>query len=295
VPDQPTARPGVADANGVQLAYESFGDPADPTILLVMGLGTQLLAWPDDLCRALADAGHHVVRFDNRDVGLSTKFDRTPPSLPQMLLRMGTPYTIGDMARDAVGLLDALGVDDAHVVGASMGGFISQTMAIAHPERVRSLTLVMTSTGSRRVGRPTPAAMRQLATLPVARTRDEAVAAAVRVSKVIGSPAYRDPDRVADLAGRSYDRCHHPAGRARHLAAVMAQPDRTRALRAVRVPTTVVHGLEDPLVSVSGGLALAKAIPGATFRGHHGMGHDLPVALLDSFTDDILSTVAKAS
>jgi pimeloyl-ACP methyl ester carboxylesterase len=136
--------------------------------------------------------------------------------------------------------------------------------------------------------------MRQLATLPVARTRDEAVASAVRVSKVIGSPAYRDLDRVADLAGRSYDRSYHPAGRARHLAAVMAQPDRTRALRSVRVPTTVVHGLEDPLVSSSGGLALARAIPGATFVGHHGMGHDLPMPLLGGFTEDILGTVARA-
>lgn len=287
-------RSGTADANGVQLAYETFGDPTDPTILLVMGLGAQLLAWPEQLCRDLADAGHHVVRFDNRDIGLSTTFDRPPPSLPQMLLKMGAPYTIADMARDAVGLLDALGVESAHVVGASMGGFISQTVAIEHPERVRSLTLVMTSTGSRRVGRPTPAAMRQLATLPQPRTRDEAMSAAVQVSKVIGSPAYRDPDRVRDLAGRQFDRSNNPAGRARQLAAVLAQPDRTRALRSVTVPTTVVHGLEDPLVSVSGGLALAKAIPGATFRGHHGMGHDLPQALLPTFVDDVLATVERA-
>lgn len=287
-------RTGTADANGVQLAYETFGDPDDPTILLVMGLGAQLLAWPEDLCSALADAGHHVVRFDNRDIGLSTKLDRSPPSLPQMLLRRGTPYTIADMADDAAGLLDALGVDAAHVVGASMGGFISQTLAIHHAGRVRSLTLVMTSTGSRRVGRPTPAAMRQLATLPEPRTREQAMSAAVRVSKVIGSPAYRDPERVRDLAGRQFDRSNNPAGRARQLAAVLAQPDRTRALRSITVPTTVVHGLEDPLVSVSGGLALAKAIPGATFRGHHGMGHDLPQPLLPTFVDDVLATVERA-
>lgn len=285
---------GVVDANGVQLAYESFGDPADPAILLVMGLGTQLLAWPEQLCEDLADAGHRVIRFDNRDVGLSTKLADPAPSLAQILLGRGAAYSIGDMAEDALGLLDALGIEAAHVVGASMGGFIAQTMAIRRPRRVRSLTLVMTSTGSRRVGRPTPAAMRQLATLPPARTREEAVAGALRVSAVIGSPAYRDPDRVADLAGRQFDRAHHPAGRARHLAAVLAQPERTRDLRRLRVPTTVVHGLEDPLVSVSGGLALARAVPGAVFVGHHGMGHDLPMPLLDRFRDDILATVARA-
>jgi pimeloyl-ACP methyl ester carboxylesterase len=285
---------GLVDANGVQLAYESFGHPADPTILLVMGLGTQLLAWPEALCADLAAAGHHVIRFDNRDVGLSTKLDHPAPSLGQIVTGRGRAYSIADMADDAFGLLAALGIDAAHVVGASMGGFIAQTMAIRQPTRVLSLTLVMTSTGSKRVGRPSPAAMRQLATLPVARSRDEAIAAALRVSGVIGSPAYRDADRVRDIAARSYDRSYHPAGRARHLAAVIAQPDRTRALRSVRIPTTVVHGLEDPLVSASGGIALARAIPGATFVGHHGMGHDLPMALLGGFTEDILGTVARA-
>jgi pimeloyl-ACP methyl ester carboxylesterase len=288
------AATGLVDANGVQLAYESFGHPAEPTILLVMGLGTQLLAWPESLCRDLADAGHHVIRFDNRDVGLSTKFDGPAPTLAQMVTRRGTAYTIADMADDAFGLLAGLGIDAAHVVGASMGGFIAQTMAIRQPTRVLSLTLVMTSTGSRRVGRPSPAAMRQLATLPAARSRDDAIASALRVSAVIGSPAYRDPERVRDLAGRSYDRSHHPTGRARHLAAVLAQPDRTRALGRVRVPTTVVHGLEDTLVSPTGGIAVARAIPGATFVGHHGMGHDLPMPLLGGFTEDILGTVARA-
>jgi pimeloyl-ACP methyl ester carboxylesterase len=288
------AATGLVDANGVQLAYESFGHPADPTILLVMGLGTQLLAWPEVLCRDLADAGHHVIRFDNRDVGLSTKFDGPAPTLPQMVTRRGTAYTIADMADDAFGLLAGLGIDAAHVVGASMGGFIAQTMAIRQPTRVLSLTLVMTSTGSRRVGRPSPAAMRQLATLPAARSRDDAIASALRVSAVIGSPAYRDPERVRDLAGRSYDRAHHPTGRVRHLAAVLAQPDRTRALARVRVPTTVVHGLADTLVSPTGGIAIARAIPGARFVGHQGMGHDLPMPLLGGFTEDILGTVARA-
>ena len=152
-----------AKVNGVEIAYETFGDPTDPAIFLVMGLGTQMLAWPVEMCTALADAGHFVVRYDNRDVGLSTHIDKPVPSLPDMLLRRDTPYRISDMANDGFGLLEHLGIDRFHLVGVSMGGFIAQTMAIAQPERIISLTLVMTSTGSRRVGRPTPATMRRLA------------------------------------------------------------------------------------------------------------------------------------
>ena len=286
--------PRAAVNGGIELEYETLGSPADPPFLLIAGLGAQLITFHDDFCRLLVDHGHFVIRFDNRDVGLSTKFDGPAPTLPQMVTRRGTAYTIADMADDAFGLLAGLGIDAAHVVGASMGGFIAQTMAIRQPTRVLSLTLVMTSTGSRRVGRPSPAAMRQLATLPAARSRDDAIASALRVSAVIGSPAYRDPERVQDLAGRSYDRAHHPTGRVRHLAAVLAQPDRTRALARVRVPTTVVHGLADTLVSPTGGIAIARAIPGAKFVGHQGMGHDLPMPLLGGFTEDILGTVARA-
>lgn len=284
--DVPRARVG-----DLEIAYETFGDPADPTILLVMGLGTQMLAWPEEMCAALAAAGHHVIRYDNRDVGLSTHVDKPVPRLSDMVLKRGVPYTISDMADDAFGLLDALGIDRVHLVGASMGGMISQAMALAHPERVRTLTLIMTTTGSRRVGRPTPAVMRRLAKQTDPATREAAVDATVETYRVIGSPDHLDVDIIRDLAGRAYDRSHNPAGRMRQLAAIMAQPDRTAQLRTLRMPTLVIHGLNDPLVTPSGGLALAKAIPGATFIGHSGMGHDLPHSMWQTITDDILRLV----
>lgn len=278
----------------VEIAYETFGRADDPAIVLVMGLGTQMIGWPDEFCEALAEAGHRVVRFDNRDVGLSTHIDREPPSLPSMLLRSAPPYRITDMAGDAVGLVDSLGIDRFHLVGASMGGFISQTVAIRHPERIRSLTLIMTSTGSRRVGRPTASVMRRMARQKPPTTRAEAIAHTVATYEVIGSPEHLDRDRLADLAGEAYDRGFDPSGRMRQLAAIMAQPDRTRALGQLKLPTLVVHGLNDPLVGVSGGLALAKAIPGARFVGHAGMGHDLPRSLWPALAGDILALVDRA-
>lgn len=280
-----------AKVNGIEIAYETFGDPSDPTILLVMGLGTQMLAWPDEMCEAFAGAGHHVIRYDNRDVGLSTHLDHAVPSLPDMVLKRGTPYSISDMADDAFGLLDELGIERFHLVGASMGGFISQTIALAQPERVRTLTLIMTSTGSRRVGRPTPSVMRRLAKQTEVDSREAAIEATLETYRVIGSPDHLDEDHLRDLAGRAFDRAHNPAGRMRQLAAIMAQPDRTAALRRLRVPTLVIHGLDDPLVTPSGGLALAKAIPGATFIGHSGMGHDLPHSMWKPITDDILRLI----
>jgi pimeloyl-ACP methyl ester carboxylesterase len=290
--------PGIrrVRANGIDLAYETFGDAADPTILLVMGLGTQMVAWPDELCQTLADAGHHVVRYDNRDIGLSTHLDHLPvPSLPEMLLRRNVPYRIDDLAADGLALVTELGIERFHLVGASMGGFIAQTMALAAPERVRTLTLIMTSTGSRRVGRPTPSVMRRLATDRPIRSREEAQDAAVDVYRVIGSPSHLDTDLVRHLAGVSWDRADDTAGRQRQLAAILAQPDRTKDLRRIAVPTLIVHGLDDPLVAASGGLALAKAIPGATFIGHSGMGHDLPRTLWRELARDILSLVDRAA
>ncbi len=289
-----TASGTVTVAPGIDLAYETFGSADDPTILLVMGLGTQMIAWPDELCEALADAGHHVVRFDNRDIGGSTHLDVPPPPLGKMLLKHDVPYTLDDMAADAVALLDALGVERFHVVGASMGGFISQTIALAHPARVRSLTLIMTSTGSRRVGRPTPAVMRRLAKQRTITSREEAIELAVEVYGVIGSPAHLDEAHIREVAGRSWDRANDSEGRQRQLAAILAQPDRTRALRGLRMPTLIVHGLADPLVSATGGLALAKAIPGATFVGYQGMGHDLPRTRWDDLVAHVLALVARA-
>lgn len=282
-----------APVGGIEIAHETFGDPADPAVLLVMGLGTQMIAWPDEMCALLADAGHHVIRFDNRDIGLSTHLDVPPPSLPGMLLRRDPPYTIADMAGDALGLLDHLGVHRAHVVGASMGGFIAQTLALARPDRVLSLSLAMTSTGSRRVGHTAPKVLHRMATRTPAPTREAAVEEAVETYRLIGSPTHLDEDLVRELAGRAYDRAYDPDGMRRQLAAVVAQPNRTRHLRRLDVPTLVVHGLDDPLVAPSGGLALARTIPGATFIGHSGMGHDLPRTLWRELSADILSLVDR--
>ena len=258
------AATGLVDANGVQLAYESFGHPADPTILLVMGLGTQLLAWPESLCRDLADAGHHVLRYDNRDVGLSTKFDGPAPTLAQMVTRRGTAYTIADMADDAFGLLAGLGIDAAHVVGASMGGFIAQTVAIRRPAAVRSLTLIMTSTGSRRVGQAHPKLLRRLLTRPVVTSREEAQDAVVDTFRVIGSKGFPlDEQRLRDLAGRSYDRAYDPGGYRRQLAAVVAQPDRSEQLRALDVPALVMHGLHDVARPVADAERATRLLPDA--------------------------------
>ncbi len=281
-------------ANGLEIAFETFGDPGDPTILLVMGLGTQMIAWDDTMCENLAAEGYHVVRFDNRDVGLSTHIDAPAPTVRDLLISRSPAYTLSDMADDAIGLLNALDIESAHVVGASMGGFISQTIALAQPERVRSLTLVMTSTGSRRVGRPTPTVIRRMARRPMTRTREEVMDEAVISYRIIGSPGRHNPELLRELAGRGYDRAHDPEGTQRQLGAIMAQPNRTRALASIRVPTLVIHGLSDPLVTPSGGIALARAIPGARFKGHNGIGHDIPRTMPRELTADILETVALA-
>jgi pimeloyl-ACP methyl ester carboxylesterase len=259
-----------------------------------------MLAWRDDMCTALADAGHFVIRYDNRDVGLSTHIDAPVPKLTDMVLKRGAPYSIADMANDAFGLLDALGIDRFHLVGASMGGMIAQTIALAQPRRVLTLTLIMTSTGSRKVGRPTPAVMKRLATQAEPTDREAAIEGTVATYRVIGSPAHLDEDNIRELAGKAYDRSHNPAGRMRQLAAILSQPDRTAALRTLRMPTLrmptlVIHGLDDPLVTPSGGLALAKAIPGSTFIGHAGMGHDISHTLWRTITDDILRLVDRAA
>ena len=291
-PEWPTIQ--VAPVNGIEIAYETFGDPADDAILLVMGLGTQMIAWPDALCLALADAGHFVIRYDNRDCGLSTKIDAPAPSIPDILLKRHTPYTLDDMATDAFALLDHLGIERTHLAGTSMGGFISQTMALRSPERVRTLSLSMTSTGSRKVGRPTPAVVRMMATAKPPADRAAAIEESVAVNSILGSPTHQDEALIRELSGLAYDRSHEPDGRMRQLAAIMAQPNRTDRLKRLRVPTVVVHGLSDPLVSVSGGIALARAIPGATFVGHHGMGHDLPLTMWRELSADILSLIARS-
>jgi pimeloyl-ACP methyl ester carboxylesterase len=292
-PEWPTIR--VAPVNGLELAYETFGDPADDAILLVMGLGTQMLAWHEELCTTLADAGHFVIRYDNRDVGLSTKIDAPVPSIPDLLLQRKVAYTIDDMATDGFALLDHLGIERVHLAGTSMGGFIAQTMALRSPERVRTLSLSMTSTGSRKVGRPSASVVKMMATAKPPVDRAAAIEEAVAVNTVLGSPQHQDADLIRELSAIAWDRSHDPDGRLRQLGAIMAQPNRTEQLRSLQVPTVVVHGLNDPLVAVSGGIALAKTIPGATFVGHQGMGHDLPLTMWREIADDMLALIGRAA
>ena len=277
-------------ANGIELAYETFGDPNEAPIVLIMGLAMQMIAWPDELCEALAEYGHFVIRFDNRDVGGSTHLHTVlPPRLADVIVRRRPPpYTIGDMAKDVVGLLDGLGLRDVHVVGASMGGFIAQAVALEHADRVRTVTLIMTSTGSRLVGQATPRIYARLLRPRVIGDRSAAAAAAVEMFRLIGSHGYAfDEEYLRDVAGRGWDRGYDYAGYLRQLAATATQPNRTAALRRITVPALVIHGLHDPLVAPSGGLAIAKAIPGSRFVGFSGMGHDLPRALWPELVREI--------
>jgi pimeloyl-ACP methyl ester carboxylesterase len=265
-----------AEANGVTLAYETFGDPSRPAVLLVMGIGAQMVGWHEDFCAALA-ARHHVVRFDNRDAGESQWLEGHP-DLEACAAgdTSSAPYTLDDMADDAIGLLDALGIGDVHLVGASMGGMIAQTIALRHPERVLTLTSIMSTTGERGIAQPTEAALTVLLS-PPAKSREEAMERSVEARRVIGSPGYpRDEEEIRRRAGIAYDRGVNPAGFARQLAAVWASGDRTEALRSLDVPTLVVHGEDDPLIPVDGGQATAAAIPGAELWTVPGMGHDLP-------------------
>jgi pimeloyl-ACP methyl ester carboxylesterase len=266
----------MTHTGSVELAYETFGEHGRPPVLLVMGIGSQMIAWHEEFCAALA-LGRFVVRFDNRDVGESQWMEgEVDLAACAAGDTSSAVYTLEDMADDAVGLLDALGLASAHVVGASLGGMIAQTIAIRRPERVRTLTSIMSTTGEPGVANPTPEAGAALLS-PPARTRDEAMERIVEVRKVIGSPGFpRDDQDIRDRTGRAWDRGVNPAGFARQLAAVYASGDRTEALRSLDVPTLVVHGEDDPLIPASGGRATAAAIPGAELWTVPGMGHDLP-------------------
>jgi pimeloyl-ACP methyl ester carboxylesterase len=287
----------VASVNGVEIAYETFGDSAHPTMLLIMGLGVQMLGWDEEFCGMLAARGYRVVRFDNRDVGHSTKLAGGPPADVMAAVAGDTSsasYLLDDMAADCVGLLDELGAEAAHVVGASQGGMIGQAVAIGHPERVLSLTSIMSTTGDRSVGQPHPEAIPALLTRPAA-DRDGFINFVVGAWKVIGSPAFElDEDALRARAGASYDRGIFPDGTARQLVAILASGDRTEALRKLDVPTTVVHGTDDVLIDVSGGRATAAAIPGARLELIEGMGHDLPPALWPRLIDLIVANAERA-
>jgi pimeloyl-ACP methyl ester carboxylesterase len=281
----------------LNIAYERFGDPDRPPVLLLMGLGTQMLGWPDGFCQAVAERGVHVIRFDNRDIGLSTHLTNAPAPDIAAIFRGDTSsasYTLSDMAGDTIGLLDALGLESAHLVGASMGGMIAQTVAIEHPRRVRSLTSIMSTTGDPSVGQPTREAMAALLSPPAA-TRAAAIDRTLSILRVIGSPGFElDEADVRWRTGLAYDRAHDPVGVARQLAGVAASGDRTVALRSVAVPTLVLHGADDPLVNVSGGRATAQAIPGAELVVFQGMGHHLSRELWGEIARHIGGLVARA-
>ena len=286
-----------APAGDVELAYETFGDRDDPPVLLIMGLATQMLGWPDEFCEALAGRGLYVVRFDNRDIGLSTHLHDAPAPDLQAARKGDTSsasYTLSDMAADTAALLDALGIGSAHLVGASMGGMIAQTVAIEHPQRVRSLTSIMSTTGNREVGGASQEALGALLA-PPARNREEAVERAIAAFKIIGSPGYTlDEAALRERAGLSFDRAHDPAGVARQLVGILASGDRTPRLRQLDVPALVIHGEADPLIAVSGGRATAEAIPDAELLVIDGMGHDLPRDLWPRITGAIARLVERA-
>jgi pimeloyl-ACP methyl ester carboxylesterase len=280
--------------NSVELEYETFGKAQAPAILLIMGLGAQMILWDEEFCEALAHRGYRVIRFDNRDVGLSTKLEHAGvPNVATALaaVAQGRPpsvaYTLRDMADDTAGLLGALGVGAAHVVGASMGGMIAQMLAIAHPERIRTLTSIMSTTGDPTLPPATPAAMRVLMT-PAPTERVAFIEHHVEVSRVIGSPGFPfDEERVRARGARVFERGVSAAGVARQLVAILASGNRKSALSSVSAPTLVVHGTADPLVPIAAGRATAEAVPGAELLEIEGMGHDLPRQVWPRLVDAI--------
>jgi pimeloyl-ACP methyl ester carboxylesterase len=286
----------LAKVGEIEICFETFGSRGDPALLLVMGLGTQMVAWPEDFCRRLAGRGYFVIRFDNRDVGRSTHMRGRAPTIRQLLLRdrRAARYSLADMAADAIGVLDHLGIERAHVAGASMGGMIAQTMAARHPDRVLSLASIMSNTGHRWKGTPGlriyPTFMRS-----PGRTREGAVESTVSVFKLIGSPGFPfDEDATRRTAGLSYDRGYNPAGTSRQLAAILTAGDRTSELRGITAPTVVIHGTNDRMVRPSGGRATAAAIPGAQLVTIAGMGHDLPRGAWDRMIDAIVANAQRA-
>ncbi len=274
--------PALVRAGDVDLCADAFGEPGDPPMLLVMGMGFQLVHWPDELCRRLATEGFHVVRFDNRDAGESTH-------LP------GHRYTLEDMADDAAGLLDGLGLGSAHVVGASMGGMVAQVMAVRHPSRVRSLASLMSTTGRRGVGRTSVRVFRHLLARPP-RTPQEAVDRRVRVFASIGSPGFeQDLDELRRVTVLALERDPDArGGRRRQHRAVRAAGDRTAALAGVTVPTVVIHGTADRMCHPSGGRATATAVPGARLELVEGMGHDLPPGVWPRLVEAIVGNARRA-
>jgi pimeloyl-ACP methyl ester carboxylesterase len=288
------------DTGSVTIHYDTHGDPSHPTVMLVMGLGAQMTLWDQGFVDELVGRGFHVVRHDNRDVGLSSKTDGPPPDIMSMVMAAltgqevrGSAYLLSDMAADAVAVLDDLGIERAHIVGASMGGMIVQTMAIEHPGRVASLTSVMSTTGSPTVGQAEGDTLMQLMA-PTPPDRDAAIERSVAISRAISGPHF-DEDRSRSLAEFHFDRCFHPVGVAHQMAAIIASGDRTEGLGRLDVPTVVIHGEVDPLITISGGEATARAIPGAELVRFAEMGHDLPEVLWPAIVDAIEGVARRAS
>lgn len=286
----------------VEICYETFGEPGRPALLLIIGLGMQMIVWHDDFCRMLADRGFFVIRYDNRDVGRSTRFDGGPPPTRLGLLRRPPAllaYTLADMARDGAGLLANLGIEAAHVVGASMGGMIAQDLAARHPRRVLSLVSIMSSTGSRWAGQPAlrayPYFLRDFLRPPPA-SREEYVDRAVRFYRFVGSPAFdRDEQALRDTVALSFDRGWSPAGTARQMAAVIAAGNRSADLSRIKAPTLVIHGTADRLAAPSGARATARAIPGARLMLLEGMGHVVPRRWWPRVVGAIADNAARAA
>ncbi len=279
----------------VEIVYDTFGNPSDPPMLLIMGLGAQMIRWDDAFCQAIASQGRWVIRFDNRDVGLSTKFDEAgTPSIMSLIQgqKVNVPYKLKDMTADAVGLLDTLRIKAADIVGVSMGGMIAQTMAIHYPERVRTLTSIMSSTGNPKLPQATPEAMEVLLA-PPASNRIEYITSQLKAAKVLHGSYYPlNEEYVRNYSERSYDRCYHPPGFSRQLGAILASGSRNEALAEVEIPTLVIHGSIDPLIPVEGGKDTAKSIPDAKLLIIEGMGHSFPIEVVPQILQAILQHTA---
>jgi pimeloyl-ACP methyl ester carboxylesterase len=282
-------------ANGIEIEYETFGAKSDPALLLIMGLGAQLTLWPEALCEGLAAKGFFVVRYDNRDVGLSTDFDTWGmPNIMEAFMKLmkgekvATPYLLDDLAKDAIGLLDALDIDRAHMVGASMGGMIAQIVAAKFPQRTRSLVSIMSTSGRRGLPMGKPEAVAMLSAQPEGPAREQLIAHGIKLRSVIGSPGFpSDPAEMRALVERNIDRRYYPAGAARQYLAVMASGDRVDLLKTVKVPTLVLHGADDPLLPVDGGKDVASLVPGAKIEIFPGWGHDVPKQMVPKLVESI--------
>ncbi|MEA2388335.1 MAG: hypothetical protein QOG41_1108, partial [Thermoleophilaceae bacterium] len=285
-----------AQANGIEIAYEAFGEASDPPLVLIMGIGSQMINWPEGFCEELVGRGLYVVRFDNRDAGESTHLDEAGKVDVSAVLNGDTssaPYTLSDMADDVAGLLDALKIDGAHIVGASMGGMIAQTFALEHGDRTRSLISIMSTTGDPELPGATEEAQAVLLQ-PSAQSREELIERSVASYRVLGSPGFEiDEDYLRERAGRSWDRGYDPPGFGRQLAAIYASGNRTERLRSLRVPTLVIHGEDDPLIRLTSGQATAAAIEGAELLTIPGMGHDLPRGAWPQIVDAMAALVER--